>query len=381
MKELTTVRPNDEGGIIGLIGLKYQYHFAIQECLKMTLSQEPIEYVAIELHDDVVTKLNDGTYKFFQVKGREGSLWTINTLKHKKVWQGFLRCKKIFGEGHSYWFVSDQDCQNRVSNRPDLGRMKQLTQMTIVLCRETDLNHADEIIQKLMKEIEFENEEQARSLFWNTRIIRKDNTTLILENLNLIEQILVARGLPSGLINRKQVYKELRSFIEEGLVPIEPALTLREILEARKITVQDVENCFNIPFQDTQPGNFDFSSDNNRTLEQKMRDAEFSNPLKRYFLESRNRFTSRFLKDAIHSANILKDLRWKVWSICIEAQTSTASGNHIALYDSIKSELRELARKENESNPGITIDYDYVHGMLCQLTAECNHEWIALREN
>lgn len=381
MKELTDVRPNDEGGIIGLSGLKYQNHFAAKKCLEMVLNPGLIEYVASELHEDIVVKLKNETYDFYQVKGRKGRLWTINSLKHVNVWGGFLRCKKEFGEGHTYWFVSNKDCENRVSNRPDLGRMKILTDTTKPLCNENDLNDVDQIIKTLKKEIAFENDVQAISFFWNTRIINENMRALIFENLNVIEKILIDRSLPSDQVNREQVYKEIIYMIEDSLVPNNPTATLREILETRKIVSQDVHNCFDIPFKTTNNSHFDLSADNKRTLIQKMEDAGFPNPLKKYFLESRNRFTIRLLKDSVHSADYLDDLRWKVWSICVEkSQPDSTSGGYFALYESIKSELKTLAINESQSFTEITIDYDYLHGMLCQLTAECNHEWAFYEE-
>lgn len=228
------------------------------------------------------------------------------------------------------------------------------------------------------KEIAFENADEARALFWSTRIFQEDFRALTLGNLQLIEEILLLRKIQSEPIYREQIYKTIISTIEEKLVAYDQRATLREILEARKITPNDINNCFAAPFQITYADGFKFNQNNKRTL---IENTVF-NTSKEILLESRNRFATRFFKDRSHSADYLDNLRWKVFTICVEKQPSAYSDNHIALYDSIKSDLRNLAVTENQSisDSGVKVDYDYLHGMLCQLTAECNHEWVSLKE-
>jgi hypothetical protein len=380
--DLAEVRPANEGGIIGLSGLKYQYHYAAKLCLEMITSGGEIEYVACELQDDIAAKMRNGFYKFYQAKTRTGNYWTTNRLIDEGVLQGFLRCRQEFGEGHSYWFITDQDCTNRINRQPDLGRWQVLTRTTRALCRENELNDAQKIIITISQGLGIMNQHEAESFFWSTRILRKiTKRELILDNLQQIALFFDERGIVTDNASRRRIYRDLVSIIEAKADEDIPEATYREMLERRKVDANEVEACLNSNlFRQTQPSQFDIDVDpENRTLRRKLSDAEFPEFLKRFFIESRNRFMSRFRKDFIHASEYLRELRWKVWNLCVDVQTSTQQdSDYRPNYNLLKAELVRLAETENRNQPTIELDYDYLHGMVCQLTAECNHEWSSL---
>ena len=382
--DLAEVRPANEGGVIGLDGYKYQYHYAAKLCLEMITEGDEIEYVACELQDDIVAKMRNGTYKFYQVKRRAGNMWTINRLKDEGVWEGFLRCRRDFGEGHSYWFVTDQDCSNKIKRQPDLGRWHVLTRNGKAFCRENELNDAQKIITTISQFLGFANQREAESFFWNTRILKKiTKSALILDNLANITLIFEGRGITTDHSSRLRIYRSLVSIIEAKVEEDIPEATYREILERRKVTPNEVEACLSSSrFVEIQPNQFNIDSDpEHRTLRRKLTDAMFPEPVKRFFVESRILFMIRFRKDFIHASEYLRQLRWRVFRLCVDIQTSAQqSTDYRPTYNLLKEELVSLAEKENRTHPTIQVDYDYLHGMVCQLTAECYHEWFSEKQ-
>lgn len=377
--DLTTIRPPNEGGVIALQGLKYQYHFAAYKCLEM-LEKGEIEFVACELHDDVVVKLINGRYLFCQVKSKSGELWTINRLKDENVWNGFLKSSEKFGDQNSFVFVSEQDAQSRVNNKPDLGKMKTLTDLGKTKCTPQELIQASEIIDRLTNVTEVPDKEKITSFFWNVQILTKfpNKASLIPINLQQVEKILLDRGIESDPANRIRIYHAIISKIEEHID--EPPLEARhtELLEFRKVKVDDIERCLTAPFKSPSLKLFNIETDpEHRSLHEKLH--KFPKPFTKLFIESRNRFQVRYRKDVINCADYLKELRWKVWNVCVEVQLSVENSLPFKpIYNATRQELANLAEEENRISPPIIVDADYLHGMMCQLTAECDNEWFAV---
>jgi len=383
--DLTSVRQLDDGGATALIGLKYQYHFAAYKCLEMLSKPGQIEYVACELHDDVAIRLRNGTYEFYQLKERRGELWKISTLKAEGVWERFWRLRGEFGDNNKFLFVSDQSAKSRVSNKPDLGKMKDLTDRERDHCNDLELIDADGLIDKLMEAIGVDDKAQVGALFWNTRILTDSQRPAGLSamNRNSLEQLLLSRGIESDISSRFRIYRCIVSVLEDSVADPLPGLTYRERLEARKIDSSKLENCLTGPYKDLRIPTFKFGQDETqqRSLRKKCEDGRFPEPIIRYFLDSRNHFQYRYRQDVIHSADYLSELRLRVWDICSFAKISASlNGFHSPLktYDTIRDELRQLAVEETKSNPSIEINYNYLHGVMCQLTAECDNDWVPI---
>ncbi len=383
--DLTDVRQLDDGGATALIGLKYQYHFAAYKCLEMLINPGQIEYVACELHDDVAIKLENGAYEFYQVKERRGELWKISTLKSKGVWERFWWLKGEFGANHKFFFVSDQSAQSRVSNKPDLGKMKGLTERERYYCNELELIDADGLIDKLMQAIGADDKAQVEALFWNTRILTsfEREAGLFAMNLNSLEQLLLSRGIESDLPSRVRIYRCIVSVLEDSVADPLPGLTYRERLEARKTDCSRLEMCLTGPYKDLRIPTFRFGEEETqqRSLRQKSEDGKFPEPIIRYFLDSRNRFQYRYRQDVIHSVDYLSELRLKVWDVCSIAKVSVSLNGFqspLKTYDTISTELRQLAVEEKKSNPPVEVNYIYLHGIMCQLTAECDNDWVSI---
>jgi len=47
----------------------------------------------------------------------------------------------------------------------------------------------------------------------------------------------------------------------------------------------------------------------------------------------------------------------------------------IVKYETIRKKLQELEATKLASSPPITISFQYLLGMFCQLMAECHHDW------
>lgn len=384
---LTVVRPPNDGGGRNIAGTEYQFHFAAGQCLDMLTNPE-IEFVASELQDDVVVKKKDGTYTFYQVKGRTGSLWTISTLHNEGVWDNFLRCFREFGQGHSYIFVSDQDAQFRSSGRkPDLGRMRTITtENGRAGCNQSELMEADDLIQILKQKLGITGRQDAESLFWSVQIWTKYPSAegSMALNLQKLEIILNERGIVSNQSSRKQIYDSITTRLRENVAAMPFGLTRTERLELRKVSRQDLEPCLNVPVRSPTLSHFDLDADpENRSLRQKCESAGLSNDLARFFIESRNRFYVRFRRDNLHALGYIEDLRWKVWERCIAGRSATSSSGDYTpgkAYREIRNELERLASQENAqlSPPPVEVDFAYLHGIMCQLTAECNNEWQAI---
>jgi hypothetical protein len=385
--DLAEVRLPNDGGGRNIVGTEYQFHFAAGQCLDM-LTNPGIEFVASELQDDVVVKRKDGSYTFYQVKGRTGSLWTISSLQEEGVWTNFLRCCREFGQGHTYVFVSDQDAKVRSgTKKPDLGRMRQITtENGRGACNEAELVEADDLIQLLKEKLDITDRKEAEALFWNMRIWTKYDGSEGLEALNLqkLERGLTQRGIASDLPNQKRIYDDITTLLRKGVAAPPFGSTLTERLEHRKVSRENVETCISGPFRSPTSGHFDLDADpEDRSLRQKCEEAGLPNDLTRFFVESRNRFYVRFRMDRVHALGYLENLRWKVWGRCVAGRSAASSiGNYTPgkAYREIRSDLERLASEENAQcpPPPIEVDLDYLHGMMCQLTAECNNEWQAI---
>jgi len=383
--DLTNVRQLDDGGATALIGLKYQYHFAAYKCLEMLSNPGQIEYVACELHDDVAIRLRNGTYEFYQVKERRGDLWKINALKSEGVWERFWSLKNDFGENHKFLFVSDQSAQSRVSNKPDLGKMKDLTDRERDYCNDLELIDADGLINSLMGAIGVDDKAQVEALFWNVRILTgfERQAGLIAMNLNSLEQLLLSRGIESDISSRFRIYGSIVSVLEDSVTDPLPGLTYRERLEARKIDSSKLENCLTGPYKDLRTPTFRFGEEEaqQRSLRKKSKDGRFPESIIRYFLETRNHFQYRYRQDVIHSADYLSELRLKVWGVCSIAKVSISLNGFqspLKTYETICKELTQLAVEEERSSPPVEISYPYLHGIMCQLTAECDNDWVPI---
>jgi hypothetical protein len=380
--DLAEVRQPDDGGAISFIGTKYQYHFAAYKCLQMLLDPERYEYVASELQDDVAVKLRDSKYEFYQVKQKRNEQWKINTLHSEGVWQRFWRLQKEFGYGHSYFFVSDQSAQPRVSNKPDLGRMKALTDNGRARCNELELIQAGDLIDKLMGKLDITDRGEVEKLFWSIRILTgfERQKGLVASNVQLLEQLLEKRRIVSDSPNRMRIYRRIISVLEASVAEPPLDVTHRERLELRKIDTAKLEECLKGPFKDKHLRSFsiDDGEAQQRDLRSKSREANFPENIVRYFIECHNCFHIRYRQDILHAAAYLSELRLKVWDVCSGAQVSAyvnGFDSPLKTYDTIRSELKQLATLESNSTPPIAVDFDYLHGMMCQLTAECDNEW------
>jgi hypothetical protein len=383
--DLTDVRQLDDGGATALIGLKYQYHFAAYKCLEMLSNPGQIEYVACELHDDVAIRLRNGTYEFYQVKEKRGELWKISTLKSEGVWERFWWLWGEFGDNNEFLFVSDQSAKSRVSNKPDLGKMKDLTDRGRDYCNDLELIDADGLIDKLMEAIGVDDKAQVEALFWNTRILTdfQRPAGLIAMNLNSLEQLLLNRGIESDISSRSRIYRCIVSVLEDSVADPLPGLTYRGRLEARKIDSSKLANCLTGPYKDLRIPAFRFGEEETqqRSLRKKSKDGKFPEPIIRYFLDSRNHFQYRYRQDVIHSADYLSELRLKVWDVCSFAKVSVSLNGFqspLKTYETICKELRQLTVEERRSSPPVEINYPYLHGIMCQLTAECDNDWVPI---
>ena len=329
---LTAVRPPHDGGGKNIAGTEYQFHFAAGQCLDM-LTNPKIEFVASELQDDVVVKQKDGSYTFYQVKGRTGSLWTISILHEEGVWGNFLRCYREFGQGHTYVFISDQDAQVRSGGRkPDLGRMRQITtENGREACNQAELMDADDLIHILKQKLNITDRQDAEALFWSVKIQTKFHSSegLIALNLQKLERVLAQRGIASDQSDRKRVYDSITTLLRENVATMPFGLTLAERLELRKVSRQNLEPCLSGPFRSPTSGHFDLDADpENRSLRQKCEEAGLPDDLTRFFAESRNRFYVRFRMDRVHALDYLDNLRWKVWERCVAGRSTVSSVNN-----------------------------------------------------
>jgi hypothetical protein len=380
---ITQVRPLDDGGAINLMGLKYQYHHAAGLCLDMLLHPDKIEYIASELQDDVVMKLRDGHYYFYQIKEKRTDLWTISMLESEGVWRRFLRLRSEFGPGHVFCFVSDQDAQYSVSNRPDLGRLRKLTtEIGYDSCDSQEIDDANQLIAMLAKKLGFVDDKEIAEIFWEIRIHTHSQRLagLIALNLEKLEEYLNQCSFASDIINRERIYGRIVAKIENVVSEPPAQSNLRERLEHRKVTATDLQACVSPPFKSPRMQAFDLDSDpENRTLRKKSEDAQLPEDLILYFIEMRNFFSYRYRQDMILAADYINRLRLKIWSTCFQSRMpfSSTGGPYapIVSYSQISADLQALAKSEAQRNPPVQVDFEYLHGMMCQLTAECLNDW------
>jgi len=158
-------------------------------------------------------------------------------------------------------------------------------------------------------------------------------------------------------------------------------MTAIERLEYRKICPKDVEECLTGPYKDVRPRTFEPTDHDGQiqTLTSKMNDAHFPPRILHFVIESRNRFAIRYRRDRIHANSYLTQLRWEIWKICMNRSRQSPQ-DYVAMktYSAVWDELTLLAQREAAKNPPILVDFDYLHGMLCQLTAECDNEWMPI---
>lgn len=381
--KLDEVVPADEGGAINIQGIEYQNEFAVNLCLGMMLEDSDIEFVSSESHEDIAVKTRSRGYKFYQVKTKRQGAWTIADLNSANVWKNFLRLQRIFGNDHAFLFVSEQTTSYGRRPKFDLGKMKILTQKGKKLCNEKELIDADSIIDRLMglSSVEFQDRTEAECLFWNTRILTDTDhfRGLRADNSLSIEGILEQQQIQSNLQSRCRISLAIKDLITSRITP-EDEHTLEEILRARQLKANDIEECFREAEQITQSDSFLIHDVANiRNLRQKTIEARFPPQWSNYFIDYRNQFASRYRKDVIYAEEYLSRLRLRVWDVCNEQKLDLSEPyKSIVEYRVIRSNLKELLKTELETEPPIKVDFDYLHGMMCQLTAECCHDWYSL---
>jgi hypothetical protein len=374
---LIGVKQIDDGGVRNLTGIQYQYHFAVYKCLKMLIGTQSIEYVACELHDDVIVRRTDEIYEFYQVKTRQDDPWKMIHLRNEGVWKKFIDHRELFGQQHVCYFVTDQSVQNVVSKKPDLGKMKQLTQMGKSMCNRKDLDDADELIAKLKSLTGVKDDEVIQGLFWGTRIIAnfERQTGLIYMNLNLLEELLTLRGIPCDLENRTRIYRQIISAMQSRIVEVLPEATIQQQLECRIFSRKDIDLCITGPFRDARLANFEFASDPEYlSLRQKSERRRLPDNLIRNLIELRIYFLQRSRDDIIVAPDYLNQLRLKVLATSQSARMVSSIGQRISLKD-VWDALDRLAQDEIECKPPVRIDAFYLRGILCQLTSECINDW------
>lgn len=383
--ELHEIRLEDDGGATNIQGIEYQLNFTVWKCLDLVSQSDRVEYVSSETHEDVVVKLADGRYEFYQVKTRSERLWTVSALGEAGVWRNFLRSQRAFGVGNMFIFVSNQAAQYGKNPKYDLAQMKDIVSKGRSYSNEKELQIADFLIDRIWKIVGKEDtkREDVEALFWNTRLLTNYEKTAGLRARCLlrIAEILEGRGGNSDRNEQDRIFRELQDRIVGRLTP-QPDLTYSECLRYRKLDLPMVESCFSSPQAVIRAGRFSIENEPNRaSLIEKTRRAKFPENITQYFVESRNFFASRFVQDVIHAADYLEGLRMRLWGMCVRLQVQSSPDNVLAEYSLILDGLQGLADQESKSNSIVDVNLEYLHGMLCQLTAECHHDWYRLEES
>lgn len=351
----------------------------------MLSKDSDIEFVSSESHEDIVVKTKNRGYNFYQVKTKRQGAWSIADLNSANVWKNFLRLQRIFGNDHTFFFVSEQTASYGRRSNFDLGKMKTLTQKGNKLCNEKELIDADNIIDRLMglSSVEFQDRTEAEHLFWSTRILTDTDhfRGLRADNSLSIERILEQQQIQSNVQSRHQISLAIKDLITSQIIP-EDECTLEEILRARQLKADDIERCFRGAEQITQSNSFLIHDASDiRNLRQKTIEAQFPSQWSTYFIDYRNQFARRYREDVIYAEEYLSKLRLRVWDVCNEQKLyPTEPYKSFVEYRVIRRNLKDLLKKELEDKPPIRIDFEYLHGMMCQLTAECCHDWYPISD-
>lgn len=385
---LEDIRQEDDGGAINISGIDYQFHFAAKKCLEMLAKPEEYEFVSSETHEDVVVKRKNGPYEFYQVKQKSSEQWTLSDLKSRGIWKNFITARGKFGEDNTFWFVSDQTAQyssRRGGKRePNLGSMKKLTLRGKNICyqNENERNDAEKLFAKLRSDWEFSTLDETENFFWNIRILTDCEHERGLESSNILalQELLEIRGISIDTINLRRIYNSITQLLRERVKPPDTA-TYEQAIEMRKIRLEDLERCVVGPFREPNLNQFDLSDENEESQIRDLRQKTESLPpnLAEYFIESRNYFYVLYRQQIGFDASYIANLRHLVWGICHRQKVFSANDNKpIQTYREILKGLEELSAHEQIIQPPIDVTPDYLHGMMCQLTAECHHDWYPL---
>ncbi|MEZ4514975.1 MAG: dsDNA nuclease domain-containing protein [Chloroflexota bacterium] len=385
---LENIRQEDDGGAINISGIDYQFHFAAEKCLEMLAKPEEYEFVSSETHEDVVVKRKNGTYEFYQVKQKSSEYWTLSDLKSRGIWTNFIKVRGKFGEDNTFWFVSDQTAKyssmRGKKREPNLGRMKTLTHMGKNICyqNEKERSDAEKLFEKLRLDWEFSNLDETENFFWNIRIVTDYLHERGLESSNTLalQELLEMRGISIDSINLRRIYNSITQLLRERVKAPDTA-TYEQAIEMRKIRLQDLEKCVVGPFREPNLNQFDLNDENEesqiRDLRQKTEDLNTN--FAKYFIESRNYFSYLYRQQISFAALYIAELRYAVWGICHRGKVfSSDDRKPIQTYKKIINGLEDLATREQLKQPPIDVTSDYLHGMMCQLTAECHHDWYPL---
>ncbi|MCB8948206.1 MAG: DUF4297 domain-containing protein [Ardenticatenaceae bacterium] len=389
-KNLENIRQDNEGGVIAISGFEYQFHFTAQKCLEMLTKPKEITFVSSETHEDVVVCLADGTYEFYQVKSKESEQWYLRDLSTQGVWSNFIKVREKFGNENSFWFVSNQTAKHSVQKGkakriPDLGQMKKLTYRGKSICSqdERDKDNVAILLDRLNKDWDFNDRIEADSFFWKIRILtdHEHETGLQSNNILSLQKILEERGIYADSTNLSRIYDLIVNLLRKRVKPPDTA-TYEEAIELRKIRVEDLEDCISAPYTETRLSNFVFSKTSEepqkRKLCQKTKDLP-GGP--NYFIESRNYFAILYRQQLSFAAEYIAHLRHRVWTVCHTNKIQFIDGQKpLKTYQEIVKGLTKLVENEQNKKPPIEVTLDYLHGMMCQLTAECLHDWYPLEE-
>lgn len=385
---LEDIRQENDGGATNISGIDYQFHFAAEKCLEMLGKPEKYEFISSETHEDVVAKLNNGPYEFYQVKQKSSEFWTLSELKSRGIWANFIKVRNKFGKDNSFWFVSDQTAkyssQKGKRREPDLGHMKSLTQVGKNICyqNEKDRGDAEKLYEKLNTDWEFSDLIETERFFWSIRILTDYSHERGLESSNVLklQQLLETRGISVDSKNSRRIYATILRLLRERVKPPDTA-TYEQAIEMRKIRLQELEDCLTGPYREPNLKSFSFNYEDEelqlRDLRQK---TEFLDPNEAaFFIASRNYFSVFYRQQKSYVASYIDQLRHSVWSVCHKKKVLAVEGTKpVQTYRSIIQGLEELVEREQVKQPPIDITFEYLHGMMCQLTAECNHDWYPL---
>jgi len=385
---LEDIRQENDGGVDAISGFDYQFHFAAQKCLEMLAEPDKYEFVSSETHEDVVVRLKNGIYQFYQVKQKAMEQWTLSDLKSRNVWANFIKVREKFGSGNSFWFVSNQTAKfsntnGKGSRRPNLGQMQKLTQRGKNLCNQNikDQDNVNILLTQMDEDWGFNNLIEAEAFFWNIRILTAygDETGLRKGNIYKLREILEARSINTDNPNSSRIYDSITTLLRKRLQSPATA-TIEEAIEMRKIRLPDLEKCITGPFSEPRLEQFMIEEKHDdlqrRTLRQKTEKLKTVDPKAvEYFINSRTFFAVKFRQQQSYAALYIAELRQSVWGIC-HSKSVLNDGKLEETYKAILEGLYKLAdQQQKKDSPIDDVDFDYLHGMMCQLTAECHYEW------
>lgn len=386
---LEDIRQENDGGVIAISGFDYQFHFAAQKCLEMLADPNRYEYVSSETHEDVVVKLKGGTYEFYQVKLKDNEQWDLSELKSRGVWKNFINVRERFGANNSFWFVSDQTAKfstqrGKQKRNPDLGQMKRITDDGQNICNqnERDRSIVAELIARLDRDWGFNDLAESESFLWSIRILTKYEREKGLESSNIrdLQKLLELRGIRVDSENLDRIYNSITNLLRRRVKAPDTA-TYEEIIQMRQIRPHDLETCISGPFTNPSGNQFllghGYEEPQMRSLRQKTELLPHS--VAQYFIESRNHFAVLYHQQVSFAASYISELRHAVYSVCHQEKVfALDNAPPMQTYKTIYSNLEELAKHEQDKRPPIEVTSGYLLGMMCQLTAECHHDWYPL---